>query len=58
MAIIEGNSDNNILFGDIDSEINDIILGFAGDDFLYGILGDDTLKGGKHNDYLHGDAGK
>ena len=58
MAIIEGDSGNNILFGDIDIlDINDIIKGFAGDDFLYGILGDDTLKGGKHNDYLYGDAG-
>ena len=58
MAIIEGDSGNNILFGDIDIlDINDIIKGFAGDDFLYGILGDDTLKGGNGFDELFGEAG-
>lgn len=54
MAIIKGNSKNNILEGGTD---NDALFGFAGDDILNGHDGDDRLNGGAGIDILSGGAG-
>jgi Ca2+-binding RTX toxin-like protein len=43
--------------GDLNTNKNDVITGFAGNDTLQGLTGDDILLGGAGNDYLDGGAG-
>lgn len=57
---IEGNEQNNIIFGDNSATGiggNDTLFGFNGNDTLYGGAGKDEIYGGGGADYLRGDAG-
>lgn len=54
---INGDNFDNILVGDIEIDVVDIISGLNGNDVLLGLTGNDTLSGGNGNDYLDGGVG-
>ncbi len=54
MTIINGNEDNNWIFG---TPFEDQINGFGGTDLLIGGNGNDVLNGGNGNDNLYGGRG-
>ena|SRR2546426_1487251 len=58
MARINGTAGNDILVGDVDlANLDDTIIGDAGDDVLFGLAGNDSLFGGDGQDILSGGLG-
>jgi Ca2+-binding RTX toxin-like protein len=57
MATIYGGTGADTLYGDNDSNNNDIIYGLAGADRIYGLTGNDILYGGGGVDFVEGGTG-